>query len=152
MMRRGLHEEASSLPVPSFPRSPVPPSPPRRSSTHKPCPAPGFSRGPTVPLLHRSQNMTTLRRRPRLLEASSARLSTVPLPTRSSICAHFDCSVYSRFTHLVIPPMYGGAPQPGSSQRGGHQVVDRILHRGHVLVCDCVHRNEPPHSIQFLHR
>ena len=125
-----------------------PPSP----YTSKPCMTTGLRRGPITLGLHRSQNTNTLQRRPRLLEASLAQSSTVPPPTRSSIRAHFYCSVYPRGGHHTVLPMYSSTPQPYLSQRGRHQVVVRIPHRGHVLVCDHVHRNEPTHSIHFLYR
>ena len=149
-VRRGLDRETSSQPVPPFPV--LFPSATIHPHTYKPCLTPGISHGPIVPLLHKSQNTPTLWRRPRLLEASSAQFSTVPPPIRSSIRAHFDSSVDSRFTHLVVFPMYSGARQPRPSQRGGHQVVARVLHHGHVLICDRVHRGEPPQSIHVLYR
>ena len=73
-------------------------------------------------------------------------------PTRSSIRADFDRSVYSRGGRHAILPMYGSPPQPRPSQRGGYQMVAYILQRGHVLVCDRVHRGEPPYPIQILYR
>jgi len=141
----------SSLPVPRPPPLPSATIPPY---TPKPCltRTPGTSRGPIITMLHRSRNTIMSRRRPRLLEASLAQFSTVPPPTRSSIRADFICSVYSRGGHLAVLPMYGGALQPCPSQRGGHQVVACIPHHGHVLFCDRLHRDEPPHSIPFLHR
>ena len=85
--------ESSSLPVRSRPI--LCPNPPY---TYKPCPTPGMSSGPIVPLLHISQNTPTLRRRQRLLEVLSAQYSTVLPLTRSSIRAHSNSSVYPRFT------------------------------------------------------
>jgi len=140
---RGLLQETSPPPVPPFPTRPAPPSP----YIPKPCLTPGYSRGPMLQVLHGLQNTSTLRKRPRLLEVSSARFSMVPLPTYSSIRADFNRFVYSRGGHHVVLPMCCSTPQPRPSQRGGHQVVARIPHYGHVLVCDRVHRNEPPHSI-----
>jgi len=145
-MRRGPLGETSSPPVPPFPPPNLPHQNPPSPYISKPC------RGPIILELHRSQNTNTLQRRPRLLEASSARFSMVPPPIRSPIHAHVDCSFYPRSDHHTVLPMYGGTPQPSLSQRGGHQLVARIPHRGHVLVCDRVHRNEPQHSIQFLYR
>jgi len=73
-------------------------------------------------------------------------------PKRRPVDAHIAYSVNSRDRYRAILPLYGGAPRPRKSQEGGYQVGTRLLHRGHVLVCDRVHRDEPERSIHFLHR
>ena len=70
--------------------------------------------------------------------------STLP-PTRPSICAHSVCSVDSRDRRRPVLPMYDRATRPSPSQRGTYQVGTRVLHRGHVLVCDRTHRDGSPH-------
>ena len=116
VVRCSLLGETSSPPVPPFSPRPVPTPQPPSPYTFKLCPTAGpGSRGligTIVPLLHRSQNTSTMRRRPCLLGALSARFSTVPLFTRSSFRPHFDCSVYSRGGHRAVLPMYDSAPQP----------------------------------------
>ena len=48
--------------------------------------------------------------------------------------------------------MYGGVIQSLLSHKGWGQVGARGLHCHYVLVCDDIHRDEPRHSIRFLHR
>ena len=58
---------------------------------------------------------------------------------------------YSRDHRHTVLPVYGRLVQTHPSQRGWRQVGTRTLHRGHVLVCDDVHRDEPHPPIRFLH-
>ena len=64
---------------------------------------------------------------------------------------HFVCSVYYRGRRRAVFPLHGRATQYHLSQRGGCQVGARVLHRGDVLVCDRIHRDELELSIPSLY-
>jgi len=154
-LRGSLHMETSSLPIlrsPPLPPSPLPQrndhSVPIQTMSDDPLDQP-WSNSPNAPPLSKyeyTEEKATL---------AGGFISSILYGTTAHTFI-YSCSlpsfVYSRGTHHPILPMYGSAPQPPSSQRGGYQAVARILHHGHVLVCDRVHRSEPPHSIHFLHR
>ena len=75
-----------------------------------------------------------------------------PPPTRPPTHAHYACLIYHRDNHRVVLPVYGCIAQPRTSQGGAYHVVARILHRGHILVCDHTQRDAAQHPIHFLRR
>ena len=142
-VRRGLLEETLSPPVPPSPL-PVRIQTMSKNDWHQ-----VWSDSPTAPQIMRFQY---IEEKVTLAGSFISSILYGTPPTRSSIRADFDRSVYSRGDRHAVLPMYGSPPQPRPSQRGGYQMVVRILHRGHVLVCDRVHRDEPPNPIRILYR
>ena len=66
-----------------------------------------------------------------------------------SICR----SIYhSRDRDRSVFPMYGRVAQSAQPHEGGHQVGPHNAHDNHVLVCDDIHRDDPPHPIHLLHK
>ena len=108
--------------------------------------------GPIILTLPKSHIGCTSPRRRISLELSSARYSMVRRPVSVSR-AHLSRSFsHPRDRCRSIFPMYRRVVLSGRSNKWGYQMATCGSHRGHVLICDDIHRDELRPSIHLQYQ